>query len=93
MSKNKKGQKANNKFFITSPPMFNAKSEGSHGLVWTTQNIRKWQKIHYVHITDALLKYVELVVIPDKTVSTVASALFSRWSCQHDLPLEIVSDG
>jgi hypothetical protein len=44
-------------------------------------------------ITDAFSKYVELVAIPDKTATTVASALFSRWLCRHSLPLEIVSDG
>ena len=30
-------------------------------------------------MTDAFLKYAELVAIPDKSVPTVASALFSRW--------------
>jgi hypothetical protein len=29
-------------------------------------------------ITDAFSKYVELVVIPDKSAPTVASAFFSR---------------
>jgi hypothetical protein len=44
-------------------------------------------------ITDVFSKYVELVAIPDKSASTVASALFSRWLCRHGLPIEIVSDG
>ncbi len=36
---------------------------------------------------------MELVAIPYKSETTVASALFSRWLCRHGLPLEIVSDG
>ncbi len=50
-------------------------------------------KQYIMCITDAFSKYVELVAIPDKTATTVASALFSRWLCRHGLPLEIVSDG
>jgi len=50
-------------------------------------------KKYIMCITDAFSKYVELVAIPDKTATTVASALFSRWLCRHGLPLEIVSDG
>ncbi len=92
MPKNKKGQKTYYKFFITSSPMLNAKSKGPHGFVWTTQNVRKWEK-YIMCITDAFSKYVELVAIPDKSATTVASALFSRWLCRHGLPLEIVSDG
>jgi transposase InsO family protein len=48
---------------------------------------------YIICITGAFSKYVELVAIPDKTATTVASALFSRWLCRHGLPLEIVSDG
>ena len=47
-------------------------------------------KKHFLCITDAFTKYVELVAIPDKSA---LSALFSRWLCRHGLPLEIVSDG
>ena len=43
-------------------------------------------------VTDAFSKYAELVAIPDKSASTVGSALFSRLLCRHGLPLEIVSD-
>jgi hypothetical protein len=50
-------------------------------------------KKYIMSITDAFSKYVELVAIPDKTPTTVASALFSRWLCRHGSPLKIVSDG
>ncbi len=50
-------------------------------------------KKYIMCITDAFSKYVELVAIPDKTATTVALALFSRWLCRHGLPLEIVSEG
>jgi hypothetical protein len=49
-------------------------------------------KKHILCITDAFSKYVELDTIPYKTESTIALTLFSRWLCQHGLPLEIVSD-
>ncbi len=42
--------------------------------------------------TDAFSKFVELVAIPDKSATTVALAIFSRWLCRHGLPLDIVSD-
>jgi hypothetical protein len=42
---------------------------------------------------DPLSKYFEMVAIPDKTTTMVASAIFSRWLCRHGLPLNIVSDG
>jgi hypothetical protein len=50
-------------------------------------------KKYIMCITDAFSKYVELVAIPDKSATTVASTLFSRWLCRHGLPLEIASDG
>jgi hypothetical protein len=43
-------------------------------------------------MTDSLSKYMELVVIPDKSASTVGSALNARWLCSLGLPLKIVSD-
>jgi hypothetical protein len=43
-------------------------------------------------VTDTFSKYGELDAIPDKSASTMGSALFSRWLCRHGLPLEIVSD-
>jgi hypothetical protein len=43
-------------------------------------------KKYIMCITDAFSKYVELVAIPDKTATMVASALFSRWLCRHGLP-------
>jgi hypothetical protein len=43
-------------------------------------------------VTDALSKYVELVVIPEKSASTLGYTLFSRWLCSHGLPLKIVSE-
>jgi hypothetical protein len=49
-------------------------------------------KKYIMCITDAFSKYVELVAIPDKSATTVASALFSRWLCRHGLPIEMVSD-
>jgi hypothetical protein len=38
-----------------------------------------------LYVTDAFSKYAELVAIPDKSATTLASALFSR----HPLPLKI----
>jgi hypothetical protein len=46
-----------------------------------------------MYIADIFSKYVQQVAIPDKTATTVASALFSRWLGRHGLPLEMVSDG
>ncbi len=43
-------------------------------------------------ITDTFTKYVELVVLPNKEVLTVATALLNRWICWHGLPLEFVTD-
>ena len=49
-------------------------------------------KIFIMVVTDAFMKYVELIAIPDKQAETVANALFSKWLCRHGLPAEIVSD-
>jgi hypothetical protein len=43
-------------------------------------------------ITDAFTKYVELVVLPNKEVLTVVTALLNRWICRHGLPLEFITD-
>jgi transposase InsO family protein len=49
-------------------------------------------KKYIMCITYAVLKFAELIALPDKQAPTVAEALFSRWFCRHGLPLEIVSD-
>jgi hypothetical protein len=33
-------------------------------------------------ITDAFLKFAELIAIPDKCAETVANAFFTRWLCR-----------
>jgi hypothetical protein len=92
MPKNKKGQEANHKLFITTSPMLNAKSRVHMDLFGPLKTSGSGKK-YIMCITDAFSKYVELVAIPDKSATTVASALFSRWLCRHGVPLEIVSDG
>jgi hypothetical protein len=66
-------------------------SENPNGLFGPLKTMPSGKKF-ILCITDAFLKYAELVAIPDKSASTVASALFSRWLCRHGLPLEIISD-
>ena len=44
-------------------------------------------------ITDAFSKYVELVAIPDKEATTVASAFLNRWILRFGVPLTLVTDG
>jgi hypothetical protein len=41
---------------------------------------------------NALTKYVELVVLPIKEVTTVADAIFSKWICHFGMPLDLVTD-
>ncbi len=43
-------------------------------------------------VTDALPKYVELVVLPNKEALMVGTAILNRWICRHGLPLEFVTD-
>ena len=78
--------------FITPLPQCHEPNQRVHmdlfGPLKTTSSGKKY----ILCITDAFSKYAELVAIPDKEATTVASALFSRWLCRHGLPLEIVSD-
>ena len=87
-SKEKRGSTT----FITPLPQCNEPNQRVHmdlfGPLKTTSSGKKY----ILCITDAFSKYAELVAIPDKEATTVASALFSRWLCRHGLPLEIVSD-
>ena len=43
-------------------------------------------------ITDAFTKYVELVAIPDKEATTIATQLFYKWVCRYGCPLQITTD-
>jgi hypothetical protein len=52
----------------------------------------KGDKKFILCITDAFTKYVKLVVLPNKEVWTVATALLNRWICRDGLPLEFITD-
>ena len=43
-------------------------------------------------VTDAFMKYVQLVAIPNKEAATVAKGIFEHWICRFGVPIEIVTD-
>jgi hypothetical protein len=43
-------------------------------------------------VTDAFTKHVELVALPNKDAHTVAEAIFDKWICHFDVPLDLVTD-
>ena len=49
-------------------------------------------KKYILCITDAFTKYVELVAIPDKEATTIATSIFYRWVCRYGCPLQITTD-
>ena len=50
-------------------------------------------KKYVMCFTDAFTKYCEMVALPNKEATTVASAVFNRWICRYGTPLEFVTDG
>ena len=44
-------------------------------------------------ITDAFTKYMELLVIPDKTAKTVVRTIMDSWVCRFSTLKEIVTGG
>jgi hypothetical protein len=49
-------------------------------------------KKYILSMTNALTKYVELVVIPPKNAATVAKAIYDGWMCRFGCPLQVVTD-
>ena len=49
-------------------------------------------KRYILSFTDAFSKYAELVAISDRTLETVAKAIFTRWICQYGVPTEIITN-
>jgi hypothetical protein len=43
-------------------------------------------------VTEALTKYVELVVLPNKEALTVATRILNWWMCHFGLHLELITD-
>jgi hypothetical protein len=41
---------------------------------------------------DALTKYVELVPLQNKEATTIAEAIFDKWFCRFDAPLDLITD-
>jgi IS30 family transposase len=43
-------------------------------------------------VTDACIKYVELVALPTKEASGVTDAIFKHWICRYSCPVTIHMD-
>ena len=49
-------------------------------------------KKYILSMTDALTKYVELVVTPSKEAGVIAKAIFDHWICRFGCLLAIITD-
>jgi hypothetical protein len=41
---------------------------------------------------DAHKKYIELVTLQNKEATTIAGAIFDKWFCRLDAPLDLITD-